>query len=591
MAAPLGACSQAVSQAVARHFTVLAWGRNVEGQTGIESAQLVLRPTPVIELHQARVASVVAGPLSSAAVTEAGEAFTWGDGKGGKLGHGSTHAVPAPHRVESLIGRASVRHLALGDKHSLFVDSQGGLWACGDNKEGQCGLGTPFEEVAISQWESYYDSFRALSYTLASEPRPTREQRARQAMHALMSAPGAPSAQHTHSGLSYGLGGQAHHGGSSRSSGWQALASAGSGSGGGGGASQRSGSGARMALHFSGLDFEAAFAGSGIHRGQQATPLRIGRDQHPLVAAAGGRAPALSGSGSKELRVVLPEGLEGQRVAGVAVSRHFSLALTEAGEVWSFGADYNGALGSDNSWSTSAQRVGGALASQLEDDGGARRVVSGGTFCAALTAAGRVVLWGRVPGSGSNGEPPAGLGAELEATARALGVSEHSMDSVSGARVAAGVVPGLPPITHIAAGQQHLLLSDGQRVWQIGRLSDAAGAGLHAAPWRRPALVLTLPAGDSVAQLTAGVQSGGVVTERGEAWVWGRLLDRHHAEGIARRNPDAPFGGIEAGPLLPEDVHWEWAGFGSRKPAKLDGLGGRVQALALGGWHALAVVQ
>ena len=67
--------------------------------------------------------------------------------------------------------------------------------------------------------------------------------------------------------------------------------------------------------------------------------------------------------------------------------------------MWTFGADYNGALGSDSSWSTSARQVSGQLADIIEAGGGAVQVAAGGTFCLALTATGRVVVWGKLPGS------------------------------------------------------------------------------------------------------------------------------------------------------------------------------------------------
>lgn len=61
---------------------------------------------------------------------------------------------------------------------------------------------------------------------------------------------------------------------------------------GGGAAGGVTAAGARSALNFTGLDFEGAFAASGIQPGQQPTPLRIGRDQHPLWAAAAAGRPA-----------------------------------------------------------------------------------------------------------------------------------------------------------------------------------------------------------------------------------------------------------------------------------------------------------
>lgn len=58
------------------------------------------------------------------------------------------------------MGRAEVVSAALGDQHSLFLDSAGGLWTCGENKEGQCGLGTPIEVLAAQHRRAYYEGLR-----------------------------------------------------------------------------------------------------------------------------------------------------------------------------------------------------------------------------------------------------------------------------------------------------------------------------------------------------------------------------------------------------------------------------------------------
>ena len=60
-----------------------------------------------------------------------------------------------------------------------------------------------------------------------------------------------------------------------------------------------------------------------------------------------------------DLRVLGSSGLENEVVVQCATSRYFSAAVTSSGDVWTFGADYNGSLGSDSSWSPAAQKVGG----------------------------------------------------------------------------------------------------------------------------------------------------------------------------------------------------------------------------------------
>lgn len=64
-------------------------------------------------------------------------------------------------------------------------------------------------------------------------------------------------------------------------------------------------------------------------------------------------APLLPVTGA--MQVLGSSGLENETVVGCAASRYFSVVVTAKGEVWTYGACYNGSLGSDLSWSTSAQ--------------------------------------------------------------------------------------------------------------------------------------------------------------------------------------------------------------------------------------------
>lgn len=60
------------------------------------------------------------------------------------------------------------------------------------------------------------------------------------------------------------------------------------------------------------------------------------------------------------------------------------------------------------------------------------------------------------------------------------------VDVCAGQRVIAGEVKGLPPIRHIAAGQSHALLSDGERVWAFGRMLDSTAKEASTASWTQP---------------------------------------------------------------------------------------------------------
>ena len=75
----------------------------------------------------------------------------------------------------------------------------------------------------------------------------------------------------------------------------------------------------------------------------------------------------------------------------------------------------------------------------------------------------------------------------------------------------AGVVEGLPPIRHISAGQSHALLSDGERVWAIGKLFDSTGKESGSASWLRPLEMLYLPA-EGIHSIECGAHSSAVVS-------------------------------------------------------------------------------
>lgn len=108
----------------------------MEGQCA-HSDPVLTEPTSIESLASidSNIVAVSAGRVHSSAVSADGQLLTWGSGKAGKLGHGNADTIAGPTRVESLVSRAHIAHAALGHSHSLFLDSKGALWSCGENKE------------------------------------------------------------------------------------------------------------------------------------------------------------------------------------------------------------------------------------------------------------------------------------------------------------------------------------------------------------------------------------------------------------------------------------------------------------------------
>ncbi|XP_037299924.1 protein RCC2 homolog isoform X1 [Manduca sexta] len=82
----------------------------------------------------------------SVLVSEDGEAYTFGRNTCGQLGFGDTTTRNVPEPVPMLRGK-SIIHAAVGRHHTLFVTDTGTVYACGDNKSGQCGIGNTTPQV------------------------------------------------------------------------------------------------------------------------------------------------------------------------------------------------------------------------------------------------------------------------------------------------------------------------------------------------------------------------------------------------------------------------------------------------------------
>lgn len=229
---------------------------------------------------------------------------------------------------------------------------------------------------------------------------------------------------------------------------------------------------------------------------------------------------------------------------------------------------------------TAASRVSKPISDAIAARGGARAVAAGSTFTAVLTAAGRVLVFGKLY-TNSNSRGSTGADSSPPAQAGCVEVA----------------LPAAAHVKHIAAGQQHLLMSDGEKVWAVGRWMDEAGGEAGCAPAEAPQQLLALP-GSGVVQLAAGMHSSACVDGDGQLWLWGRLLDEPQAQGAVQAGLVLPVGrGSSAGLMqLAEaarrlrQVDWEWAGFGGAAPRRVQGLHG-VQRIALGGWHALVMAE
>lgn len=81
-------------------------------------------------------------------ITEEGKAYTWGRNDKGQLGHVDLKRRDVPAPVETLKETAVVS-AACGRSHTLFLTDHGSVFSCGDNKMGQCGVGSQNQSIHV----------------------------------------------------------------------------------------------------------------------------------------------------------------------------------------------------------------------------------------------------------------------------------------------------------------------------------------------------------------------------------------------------------------------------------------------------------
>jgi alpha-tubulin suppressor-like RCC1 family protein len=143
------------SMALLNDGTIQSWGANGAGQLGDGSIlgnpnalKGRLTPGPVIGIDN--VAAITIGLYHSGALDQNGAVWTWGDNRMWQLGNGDNDdgsTIPSDSSVplkiaEEKFGNNQIISVSAGYFFTLAADSQGNVWAWGDNEFGQLGLDT-----------------------------------------------------------------------------------------------------------------------------------------------------------------------------------------------------------------------------------------------------------------------------------------------------------------------------------------------------------------------------------------------------------------------------------------------------------------
>ncbi|KAI9120672.1 hypothetical protein K1719_007705 [Acacia pycnantha] len=124
---------------------VFSWGSGTNYQLGTGNAQIQKLPCKVDSLNGSFIKLISASKFHSVAVTARGEVYTWGFGRGGRLGHpdfdihSGQAAVITPRQVTCGLGSRRVKEIAAAKHHTVIATEGGEVFTWGSNREGQLG--------------------------------------------------------------------------------------------------------------------------------------------------------------------------------------------------------------------------------------------------------------------------------------------------------------------------------------------------------------------------------------------------------------------------------------------------------------------
>ncbi len=127
--------------------TVWACGSNLFGELGIGGTNVANKTSPMQVVGLTNVIAISAGKSNtchSLFLKSNGTVWACGQNSNGQLGDGTTTNRFAPVQVQNL---TNITQIKAGAIHSLFLKADGTVWGCGSNQFGQLGTGAISADV------------------------------------------------------------------------------------------------------------------------------------------------------------------------------------------------------------------------------------------------------------------------------------------------------------------------------------------------------------------------------------------------------------------------------------------------------------
>lgn len=153
------ACGANHSFAISKSGAVYGWGKNSNGQLGLNDEESKMFPTQLKTLRSLGVRYIACGDDFSVFLTMDGGVFTCGSGTYGQLGHGVCTNEILPRMVMELMG-STITQITCGTRHTLaLVASRGRVYGFGLGCSGQlgtrCTKSSSVPQVVLGPWVSH----------------------------------------------------------------------------------------------------------------------------------------------------------------------------------------------------------------------------------------------------------------------------------------------------------------------------------------------------------------------------------------------------------------------------------------------------
>jgi alpha-tubulin suppressor-like RCC1 family protein len=132
-------CGGFFTMALTNEGQLWNWGANSNYELGRGDKIGGWKPKVVPSLEGVRIVQIANGGYHSLALTDSGKVVSWGHGGHGQLGHSTLQNQPIPLIIESLTDE-SVVYIACGGSSSAAVTDNGKLYMWGNSKDSQLGV-------------------------------------------------------------------------------------------------------------------------------------------------------------------------------------------------------------------------------------------------------------------------------------------------------------------------------------------------------------------------------------------------------------------------------------------------------------------